>query len=963
MSRPTPNPDRWGPRFSLEGGRAQLIQAQRHDDSLHHCRQKAILSKAPFSFDDGLLVRLWTPPHGREEVQQIVLPRKYRETTARMGHSTPFAGHFGRRKTLHRIQTSFFWPGMNMDIANLCRSCEACQKTAHLRTPKYPLVPLPVIETPFSRMAMDMIGPLPATSLGHKYILTVCDYSTRYPEAIPLQTTTSIDVAKALVSIFARTGIPTEILTDRGSNFCSQLMEDFYKLLGIRHIQTSAYHPETDGLVERFNGTLKHGLKKFLSTTGTNWHESLPYILFAYRELPHSSTGHSPFELLYGRNPRGPLDILKEEWAEPPSQQKDVVTFLTDTYRKLEQAHLSAKSNESAAKEDMAHYYNKRSKMRSLKPADLVLVLLPSDTNKLQAQWQGPFPVLEKLSPTTYRVQTGHQKNQIKTLHINMLTEWQSPSAVCLLTLKTDAERLLEETQEQEDDFPSYRADSTHWDSKIDPQLPPDQKKELLQLLHKYKNVFSDLPGLTTRTSISIDTKDAQPVVSAPYRVPHAFIQEFKEEIADMLRLKIITPSTSPWASPALHVAKKDGTKRLCVDYKKLNRISVSDPYPMPRIEDMIDDLSSAKYISTIDLTKGYWQVPVEPDSRAKTSFILPFGKFEYLTMPFGLAGAPAVFQRLMDSLLSDLSGHVAAYMDDIVIFSTTWQDHLHYLELTIKRLSDAGLTLKLPKCQFAMESCLFLGHEVGNSVIKPLTAKIDAVANYKKPVTKKDVLAFLGLTGYYRRFIPMYASIAAPLSDATRKEHPNKVLWTEAANEAFSTLKQALSQEPVLQAPRIGETFCIQTDASLRGIGGVLSQKDELGRDRPIAYFSKKFNAAEQKYATVEQECLAIVRTIQHFRPYLAGVPFEVETDHACLRFLHAFKDTNSKLTRWALLLQEYSFSVRHKPGVKNGNADGLSRQAWDATPLSPTTPSVQPLPEGEECYGPREGCPGQTL
>lgn len=304
--------------------------------------------------------------------------------------------------------------------------------------------------------------------------------------------------------------------------------------------------------------------------------------------------------------------------------------------------------------------------------------------------------------------------------------------------------------------------------------------------------------------------------------------------------------------------------------------------------------------------------------------------------MPFGLAGAPAVFQRLMDSLLTDLAGHVAAYMDDIVIYSSTWDEHLHYLELTIQRLRDAGLTLKLPKCQFGMESCLFLGHEVGNSMVKPVEAKIDAVVNFKPPVTKKDMLAFIGLTGYYRKFIPMYASIAAPLTNATRKEYPPKIQWTPQVEDAFRLLKEALTSHPVLQAPVIGDPFCIQTDASNDGIGGVLSQKDSDGNDRPIAYYSKKLTRAEKNYATVELECLAIVRSIENFRPYVDGVPFEVETDHACLRYIHSLKDTPGRLTRWALKLQPYNFTIRHRAGTKNGNADGLSRQAWTG-PRSP--------------------------
>lgn len=254
---------------------------------------------------------------------------------------------------------------------------------------------------------MDMVGPLPLTEEGHRYVLTVCNYGTRYPEAFPLRSTTSQDVAEALVEMFARTGIPDEILTDRGSNFCGELMEQFFHLLGIRHIKTSAYHPETDGMVERYNGTLKSGLRKYLDHFGGEWQKALPYLLFAFRELPHSATGYSPFELLYGRNPRGPLDVLKEQWQEPESVKESVVSYLLGVYDKLELARGIPDASEEANKTSMKAAYDVGSRARSFSVDDLVLVLLPTSSNKLLAQWQGPFPVTAKLGETTYRVRTG----------------------------------------------------------------------------------------------------------------------------------------------------------------------------------------------------------------------------------------------------------------------------------------------------------------------------------------------------------------------------------------------------------------------------------------------------------------------------------------------------------------------------------------------------------------------------
>lgn len=243
---------------------------------------------------------------------------------------------------------------------------------------------------------------------------------------------------------------------------------------------------------------------------------------------------------------------------------------------------------------------------------------------------------------------------------------------------------------------------------------------------------MSNVPGKTSLTSIKIDMGTAEPVARPAYRIPHARIPEVRNEVADLQEAGLIVPSTSEWASPAIHVNKKDGTRRLCVDFRRLNAVTKKDPYPMPRIEEMLDQLSGAAYITTLDLTKGYWQIPVEPSSQNKTGFALPFGKYEFLVMPFGLAGAPAIFQQLMDSLFNDMAGKVATYLDDIVIYSQTWTDHLAHVHEALDRLQKAGLTLKPSKCFFGMRACTYLGHEVGDGEIKPLGDKISAIQAFQ---------------------------------------------------------------------------------------------------------------------------------------------------------------------------------------------------------------------------------------
>jgi len=250
-----------------------------------------------------------------------------------------------------------------------------------------------------------------------------------------------------------------------------------------------------------------------------------------------------------------------------------------------------------------------------------------------------------------------------------------------------------------------------------------------------------------------------------------------EKELQEMLAQGIIEPCTSEWAAPIVLVKKKNGSLRLCVDYRKLNSLSNIDAYPMPRIEELIDKLGKAKFISTLDLTRGYWQLPMASNSRDKTAFTTPFGLFRFNVMPFGLNGAPATFQRMMESLIRGMEEFTGGYMDDLVIFSNTWKEHLDHVWLVMERLKEANLTAKPSKCQFGMHECVYLGHIVGNGTVRPEKDKLEAVSTFPQPVTKKQVRAFMGLTGYYRKFIPNYATTAAPLTDLTRKRKEKTVV------------------------------------------------------------------------------------------------------------------------------------------------------------------------------------------
>ena len=500
-----------------------------------------------------------------------------------------------------------------------------------------------------------------------------------------------------------------------------------------------------------------------------------------------------------------------------------------------------------------------------------------------------------------------------------MLRKWHEPQSENYFVQE-------EEETNESDEIPIWYEEGTS-SPTIGKQLSGEQQKDLNQLLQRFRKVFDEKLGQTTLAEHKITTGDHPAIRLPPYRLPHAYKDAIEKEIDEMLACNIIEPSSSEWAAPLVPVRKKDNSIRLCVDYRKLNAITKVDPYPMPRVDDMIDEVGSAKFISTLDLTKGYWQVLVSEEDRPKTAFVTPFGLYQFTRMPFGLQGAPATFQRMVDRLLEGLGGFSKSYIDDIIIFSNSWREQCDHFETVLSRIENAGLTVKPRKCQLGMAECLYLGHIIGNGRVQPEEVETSAILEFKTPVTKKEVRSFLGLSGYYRRFIPDYSTIAAPITDLTRKHKPNKVTWTNECDYAFRRLKELLCSHPILKSPNFDKEFVLQTDASERGVGAVLSQLDDNGDDHPIAYFSRKLLPRETRYSTIEKECLAIKLGIQAFNTYLMGRKFKVQTDHRSLKWLSQLKGTNSRLTRWSLFLQAYDFSVSHRPGKKNANADSLSR------------------------------------
>ncbi len=416
----------FSPEFKLP---ANITQLQQEDDSLVSYVQRAKREdvktadsdlKERYCIQQGILYRQLGP------VTQLVVPQCVREVIFALGHLIPWAGHMGKCKTIARIRKNLDWPGLNSDVTQYCKSCSECQKVSSQGPCRVPLQQLPLIDTTFERLGMDVVGPVERSRSGNRFKLVVTDYATRYPEVFPLMSIKAKYVATCLVQLFSRVGFLSEILTDQGTNFMSTLLKHVYKLLGIKSLITTPYQPQTDGLTERFNQTLKQMLHKFVCDSGTDWDQWLLYLLFAYRDVPQSSSGFSPFELLYGHGMRGPLALLREMWEGDPNRGEpaNVVSYVVQMRERLEKMTALAQSNLVEAQTRQKTWYDQSARERQFEPCQKVLVMLPSHESKLLAKWQGPYEVKRKLGSTTYEVTMSDKNCPTRTLHINLLKQW-----------------------------------------------------------------------------------------------------------------------------------------------------------------------------------------------------------------------------------------------------------------------------------------------------------------------------------------------------------------------------------------------------------------------------------------------------------------------------------------------------------------------------------------------------------
>ena len=762
--------------------------------------------------------------------------------------------------------------------------------------------------------------------------------STRFPEAIPLRNIKTKSIVKALIKFFTFVGLPKSVQSDQGSNFMSGIFQQVMHELGIKQYRSSAYHPESQGALERFHQTLKNMIRSYCFDTEKDWDEGIHLLLFAVRESVQESLGFSPFELVFGHSVRGPLKLLKETFLSNDETPLNLLQYVSDFRNRLSRACEVARSNLKTSQGKMKARYDNHVIDRKFKPGDKVLALLPIPGRPLQARYFGPYIIDKKTSDLNYIINTPGRRKNKQMCHITMLKEYfdrdSSISKPITVVNAVPQESNVFEPEvnsnfiDKSDPGPSKLENSDilrNLNSKLC-HLEPSQQEELKQLIHEYEHLFPDIPTRTDKIYHDVIVEDSKPVKQHPYRMNPLKRKYLQDEVKYLLENDFIEPSQSNYSSPCILVPKSNGTYRMCTDYRKVNSVTKTDSFPIPRIDDCIDKVGNSKYVTKFDLLKGFWQVPLTDRAKEVSAFATPNGLYQYKVMPFGMKNSPATFQRLVNNVICGLDG-CDAYIDDVIIYSDSWSDHLQRIRQFFDRLSKAKLTVNLAKTEFCHATVTFLGHLVGQGQVKPLEAKVNAISEFPVPKCKRQMMRFLGMAGYYRKFCKNFSGIAEPLTNLLKKS--TKFKWNDKCQDAFDRLKAILKSAPVLLAPDFDKCFKLAVDANDVGIGAVLLQEDNNGIDHPVCYFSKKFNKHQKNYSTIEKECLALILAIQQFEVYLTSSisPIVVFSDHNPLSFLHKLKNKNQRLLRWSLLLQEFNLDIRHIKGKDNIIPDALSR------------------------------------
>ncbi|KAK1602077.1 hypothetical protein QYE76_017120 [Lolium multiflorum] len=656
-------------------------------------------------------------------------------------------------------------------------------------------------------------------------------------------------------------GIPASIVSDRDVKFMSYLWKSLMAKFGVKLLFSSSSHPQTDGQTEVVNRSLSTLLRTLVKTNLKSWEDCLPHAEFAYNRAKHSTTARSPFMVVYGFEPPTALDILPLPLHERTNMDFDERTTA------IKKLHEETRATIQEHVLRQANRLNAKKKERVFEEGDLVWIHLrkerfPQERNsKLKPRGDGPFKVLKRINNNAYVIDIPTSKYLVS----NTFNDFQ-------------------------DVFPD----------ELPHGLPP-------------------LRGIEHR----IDLIPGAPLPNrAAYRTNPEDTKEIQRQIQDLLAKGYVRESLSPCAVPVILVPKPDETQRMCMDCRPINAITVRYRHPIPRLDDMLDELSGATIFSKIDLRSGYHQIRMAIGDEWKTAFKTKLGLYEWLVMPFGLSNAPSTFMRLMNHILRPLIGKsVVVYFDDILIYSKNLEDHVQHVREVLCILRHEKLYANLPKCTFAQNKLVFLGFVVSANGIEVDSSKVEAIHNWPTPTNVGQVRSFHGLAGFYRRFVKDFSTIACPLNELTKKNVP--FVWGKAQQKAFDELKKRLTEAPLLALPDFAKTFEIECDASGLGIGGVLMQNG-----KPVAYYSEKLDGARLNYPIYDKELYALVRVLEVWQHYLWPKEFIIHSDHESLKYLKSQHTLNKRHAKWVEFIESFPYVIKYKKGKDNVVADALSRK-----------------------------------
>ncbi|GAB0086758.1 Reverse transcriptase, RNase H-like domain [Sergentomyia squamirostris] len=459
-------------------------------------------------------------------------------------------------------------------------------------------------------------------------------------------------------------------------------------------------------------------------------------------------------------------------------------------------------------------------------------------------------------------------------------------------------------------------------------ELTEEQKCQLAQYVQKFLITKDGELGCTNVLKHTINTGDSPPIRQRSYPIPFHKMKKTDAEIKRLLKMGIISLCrSSPWSNPITVVDKKNNQVRICLDARALNSATIKDTFALPNIDNILSKLTGTKYLTSLDLSDAFFQIELEEKSKLKTAFCIP-GRpmYVYNRMPFGCTNSAQEMSRLMSTVIGeDLEPRVHCFIDDIIIATETFEDHLYCLGEVSRRLREANLSINIVKSKFCVPELVYLGYTVSPEGISPNNEKVKAILDLQPPSTVKQVRQLMGMMSWFRRFIPNFSEVAAPITDLLRG-NPTKIEWTPHADQALVRLKELLTQSPILATPNYSQPFTVKCDSSEYGAGGCLLQGCG-DNERVIAYYSHKYSVSQRNYSTTERECLAVVLSVEKFRDYIEGSEFTVETDHSALLWLMKSKDVKGRLARWVMKLQHHNFKIIHRPGKEHVLPDYLSR------------------------------------